>query len=1102
MDLIVDEVVQLEEVDIADGDGVVERLAGAAVVEDALAVGAQAGLLEAAAYVVLGGAVEYRRRDFPAERLGGIAEVDLKHLSDVHSGRDAQGVQDYVERGSVRHIGHVFLGKYAGDDALVSVASGHLVADGDLALLRDVHADDLVYAGGQLVAGLTGEALHVDDYAALTVRHLERSVAHLAGLFAEDGAQQALLGSEVGLALGRDLSDEDVAGMHLGADHDDAVLIEVLERVLADAGDIAGDLLGAELGVTGVALILLHMDGGEHVVHDEALVEEYGVLIVVAFPGHESDEDVLAEAELALGRGGSVGDDLPLGHALAARDYRALVEAGALVRTLEFKQLIIFGLAAVILNSDVGRADVGDDTVSLGDDDDSGVDGTLVLYAGGDYRGLCREQGHGLTLHVGAHERAVRVVVLQERDHGRGYGDHHARGDIHEIDSLAVDLDDLVAVAADDTLVCEAAVLIERLGRLGDDVLVLLVCGEVHDLVGHAAGAFLNAAVGGDNEAVFINSRIAGEIGDKADVRALRRLYRAEAAIVAVVDVAHLEARALSRQAAGSEGGHAALVRELGEGVRLVHELAQRAGAEELLDGSRYRADIDEALRGDDVEVLQSHALADDALHAGKSDAELVLQQLADTPHAAVAEMVDVVLLAYAVSQAVEVVDGGKDIVDDDVLGDEVVDIVGDGLLELLAGVLLEQLAEDDEADFLFHADLGGVEIDKILESDHTVGEHSHILAALELEVHVDNTAARDLFRHLAGDDGPGVGNDLARERVADGHGELEAGYARIEREFLVEFIAADSAYVIAAAVEEQAVKQALGAVDGRGIAGAELAVDLEQGLLACAAGVALESGEDALVIIEHGLELLVGGGADYRVGAAEPGIGLVGAVDADGLEQPGDRQLAVFVYADIEHVVEVGLILEPRAVIRDGGRAVNGGLGLVRALIEVNAGAPDYLGDNDTLGAIDDESAALCHDREIAHEDLLLFDLLGLLIAEADIDLERGRIVRVARLALLDGVLGLFVHGVVHEAEFEVARIVGYGCDVFEHVAQPLFKEPFVGTLLNLEQVRHVLQLLGAGKALTHSLAVADVFWHLSFTPCCNDRYARRSCKIIRQPC
>ena len=72
---------------------------------------------------------------------------------------------------------------------------------------------------------LAGEDLDIDYDAALAVRDLQRGVAHFAGLLAEDGAQ-ALLGGEVRLALGRDLADEYVAAPDLGADADDAALVQ------------------------------------------------------------------------------------------------------------------------------------------------------------------------------------------------------------------------------------------------------------------------------------------------------------------------------------------------------------------------------------------------------------------------------------------------------------------------------------------------------------------------------------------------------------------------------------------------------------------------------------------------------------------------------------------------------------------------------------------------------------------------------------------------------------------------------------------------------------------------------------------------------------
>src|SRR4029078_6175016 len=123
----------------------------------------------------------------------------------------------------------------------------------------------------------------------------------------------------------------------------------------------------------------------------------------------------------------------------------------------------------------------------------------------------------------------------------------------------------------------------------------------------------------------------------QADVRAFRRLDRADPAVVAVVDVADVEPGTLARQAARAQRGQASLARQLGKGVGLVHELAELAATEELLHRRHDWADVDEGVRGRLVELLDGHALADDALHAQEADAERVLDELAGCPRARVA---------------------------------------------------------------------------------------------------------------------------------------------------------------------------------------------------------------------------------------------------------------------------------------------------------------------------------------------------------------------------------------------------------------------------------------------------------------------------------
>ena len=84
--------------------------------------------------------------------------------------------------------------------------------------------------------------------------------------------------------------------------------------------------------------------------------------------------------------------------------------------------------------------------------------------------------------------------------------------------------------------------------------------------------------------------------------------------------------------------------------------------AEELLDDRRDRLVVDELLRHQRLDVLQAHALLDRALHADEADAVLVLDQLADRAHAAVAEVVDVVDLAVAVLELDQVADDLEDV--------------------------------------------------------------------------------------------------------------------------------------------------------------------------------------------------------------------------------------------------------------------------------------------------------------------------------------------------------------------------------------------------------------------------------------------------------
>ena len=146
------------------------------------------------------------------------------------------------------------------------------------------------------------EPLGADDDAFLAGGHFQRVVLHVLAGAAEDRVQQLFFRRQLALGLRGDLADEDVAGADARADADDAVLVEVGQGPLADVGDVAGELLAAELGLADLDVVLLDVDRGERVFLHQPLADDDGVFEVVAVEGHERDEHVAAQGQLALVR--------------------------------------------------------------------------------------------------------------------------------------------------------------------------------------------------------------------------------------------------------------------------------------------------------------------------------------------------------------------------------------------------------------------------------------------------------------------------------------------------------------------------------------------------------------------------------------------------------------------------------------------------------------------------------------------------------------------------------------------------------------------------------------------------------------------------------
>src|SRR4029453_1477833 len=163
--------------------------------------------------------------------------------------------------------------------------------------------------------------------------------------------------------------------------------------------------------------------------------------------------------------------------------------------------------------------------------------------------------------------------------------------------------------------------------------------------------------------------------------------------------------------------------------------------------------------------------------------------------------------------------------------------------------------------------------------------------------------------------------------------------------------------------------------------------------------------------------------------------------------------------------------------------------MGLAAVVVEEHAGRAVHLGDDDALGAVDDERAVGRHERHVAHVDVLLLDVLdragaGFLVDvehdQPEGDLEGRGIGHATLLALLDVVFRR-VEGVADKLELGTLTEILDREDGAEYGLQSLVLAPtlrllnhqelIVRLLLNLDEVRHLGHLIDAAEHLPQTL-------------------------------
>ena len=826
------------------------------------------------------------------------------------------------------------------------------------------------------VDAVTVEDTDFDDRTSNTRRQTQRGIAHVRRLFTEDGAKELFFRRHRAFALWRDLTDEDIARLNFSTDINDARFVEAAERFFTDVRNVARDVFWPKLGVASHDFKFLDVDRGEDVILHDAFADQDGVFVVVAIPRHERDEAVTAKGQFTQFRRRTIGDDVASSHRIPNLHQRTLVDAGVLVGTLELLKTVdvYAGLVGIdftgCADNDTGRIDLIDNPRTAGTNGGAGVTGNRFFHTGANERRFGTNERHSLTLHVRSHERAVRVIVFQERNERCGDRNELLGRNVHERDLFTVGDQEFARFPRRNLLFNKAAIGGQLSVRLRDRVLGFFHGRQIDDIAGHLAVD--DAAIRRFDEAIFVDAAERGQRVDETDVRAFRRFNRADAAVVRRVNVADFEACTLTCQTAWSKCGHTTLMRHFRQRVGLIHELRQLRRAEEFTDSRHSRLGVDHVVRHHRRNIDRRHTLLNSALHAEQADAILVFQKLTDRADTTVTEVIDIVDFALAVLQIHKGLHNGQNVfvaqrrqIVGRVEAKAHVELHATNRGKVITLIVEEQASKQRFSRFLrrwfarTHDTIDAVErhvaVFSLIDLQRVADPRSRVHMVNVEQFEAVNACLVKLFEVLGRDFFTGFDVDLTGLLIDE-----------VQRRITAEdFFGRD----------QQGFKAILGSLIGR--ARADLLAGWEHDF----------TGLGVNDVIERLLATPVFGDVRHdpaRRRAAE-GHCVVELMQnffrrqAQGQQQRCHRQLALAVNTNVDDILGVKFKIEPRAAIwNDAGREeiLARRVGLATVMVKQNTRRAVHLRHDNAFCAVDEEGAVLGHERHVAHVNVLLLDI------------------------------------------------------------------------------------------------------------------------------
>ncbi|MNC02411.1 hypothetical protein D3C75_497860 [compost metagenome] len=502
---------------------------------------------------------------------------------------------------------------------------------------------------------IASKDLNVDNCTGNTVWYAQRRVFNVRRFLTEDRTQQFLFWRQLGFTFRRYLTNQNVTTGHFCTDVNDTGFIQLGERSFTHVRDVSGDLFWPQLGVTGHTCQFLNVNRGETIFLNHTLGDEDGVFEVVTVPRHERYAHVLTECQFTeIGRRTICQHVAALNRLTQGHTWH-LVDAGVLVRTGVLRQVIDVDtcfarihLVFVNFDNDTGSINVLNSTATFSNCGYTGVNGNSTFHTGTNQRLISAQSRNRLTLHVRTHQCTVGVIVFQEWNQGRTNRNDLLSGNVHVVHLIIAEQAGFAFATAGNQIVYETTFFVQVGVRLSDDVVTFFDSRQVMNFVGY--NTVSHFTVRSLEEAVFVSLCVHGQGVDQTDVWTFRRFDWTYATVVSRVYVSNFKACTFTGQTAWAECRDTTFVRNLRQWVVLVHKLRQLAGTKELFHCGRNWLGVDHILRHQGIQIAQRQTLFHRTLNTYQANAELVFRHFAYGTDTTVAEVVDIIHFAFAVT--------------------------------------------------------------------------------------------------------------------------------------------------------------------------------------------------------------------------------------------------------------------------------------------------------------------------------------------------------------------------------------------------------------------------------------------------------------------